>query len=193
MIKRYKWIWTCHRRLERLASREAILWQALGSYYGPPTTAPWFQRLYVGGESPQPWWSGPDPGEQLRGAHPLITETDLSGGQNKCIASCQGYYPQSKPLSLGNTSWVRLEGGGGDRKQSVNTDMTCLGQIHLLGSWSYWIAMLEDPERGRCFLSPAPSAGTHIISSVAKLFFQRLQISNMGGNNRCNLTSLGYC
>lgn len=73
-------------------------------------------------------------GGQLRGAHPLITETDLNTGQNKCIASCQGYYPQSKPLSLGNTSWVGLEGGGGDRKQSVNTDMTCLEQIHLLGS-----------------------------------------------------------
>lgn len=45
MIKRYKWIWTCHRRLERLASREAIPLQALGAYHGPPTTAPWFQRL----------------------------------------------------------------------------------------------------------------------------------------------------
>lgn len=88
----------------------------------------------VGGEWSQPWWSGPHPGEQLRGVHPLIAETDLSAGQNKCIASCQGYYPQSKPLSLGNTSWVGLEGGGGDRKQSVNTNMTCFEQIHLLGS-----------------------------------------------------------
>lgn len=64
--------------------------------------------------------------DQMKGAHPLITETDPSAGQNKCITSCQGYYPQSKPLSLGNTNWVEVERGGGDRKQAVNTNMASL-------------------------------------------------------------------
>lgn len=113
MIKRYKWIWTCHRRLERLARREAILPQALGAYHGPPTTAPRFQRLYVGGESPQPWWSGPDPGEQLRGAHPLIAEDRPTRRSKQMYCLMSGLLSSIKA----SLPWEYKLGGVGGRER----------------------------------------------------------------------------
>lgn len=69
--------------------------------------------------------------------------------------------------------WVRMEGEAGDRKQAVNTNMSCRRQIHLLRLWSYWIAMLKSLETGHCVHSPASTAGIHIISSCGKAIISK--------------------
>lgn len=85
-------------------------------------------------------------------------------------------------------------GRGGDRKQAVNTNMTCLQLIRLLGSWSYWRAVLRSPERGHCFLSPAATDGGHTISSCGKAVVSKAPKTVIkSGNDRFNLISPGYC